>query len=153
MKLAGKIALHLLLIFMVLLVPPLVYDLVSKHVDGESPWLYAGGLTYPLYLSWWISRIGHPRIRAILLHLLTFASLMSALVLLLDRRGAQFALFLPAASLLPCLAILLLRAAQGRGDDMRTHLYGLLLLIPFALFLTGLIFLGMGMLGMRGMRW
>ena len=78
MKLAGKIALHLLLIFLVLLVPPLVYDLVSRHVGGQSPWLYVGGLSYPLYLGWWITRIGHPRIRAILLHLLGFATLMSA---------------------------------------------------------------------------
>lgn len=153
MKLAGKIALHLLLVFAVLLIPPLVYDQVSKHIDGESMWLYVGGLTYPLYLGWWITRMGHPRIRTILLHLLAFATLMSALVLALDRRGAGFALFLPAASLLPCVAIMLVRFAQQRGDDARTHLYALLLLIPFALFLTGLIFLGMGMLAMRGMRW
>ena len=153
MKLAGKIALHLLLIFAVMLIPPLVYDLVSKQVSGDSPWLYAGGLTYPLYLGWWITRISHPRIRAILLHLLAFATLMSALVLLLDKRAAGAAPFLPAAALLPCLALLLLRGAQGRGENMRTHLYALLLLIPFALFLTGLIVLGMSMLGMQGMRW
>ena len=153
MKLAGKIALHLLLVFAVLLIPPLVYDLVSRRVDGESLWLYAGGLTYPLYLGWWITRIGHPRIRTILLHLLAFATLMSALVLALDRRTAGFALGMPAVSLLPCVSLMLVRAAQQRGDDARTHLYALLLLIPFALFLTGLIFLGMGLLAMQGMRW
>ncbi|MGO4700088.1 hypothetical protein [Dyella sp. 2RAB6] len=153
MKLAGKIALHLLSIFAVMLIPPLVYDQVAKHVHGDSPWLYAGGLTYPLYLGWWITRIGHPRIRAILLHLLAFAGLLSALVLLLDRRWAGVAPFLPAAAMLPCIALALLRAWQGRGEQARTHLYALLLLIPFALFLTALIVIGMSLTAMHGMRW
>jgi FtsH-binding integral membrane protein len=153
MRLAGKIALHVLLVFAVLLIPPLAYDQVARHVHGESPWLFVGGLTYPLYLGWWITRIRHPRIRAILLHLLGFATLLSALVLLLNQHTASLAPFLPTAAMLPCLALVLLRAAQERDDDMRTHLYGLLLLIPFALFLTALIVIGMSLTAMQGMRW
>ena len=153
MRLAGKIALHLLLIFAVLIIPPLVYDQASKHIRGESPWLYAGGLTYPLYLGWWMTRIGHPRIRAILLHLLAFATLLSALVLVLDPRTAGFAPFLPAVATLPCIALAVLRAWQGRGSQARTHVYALLLLIPFALFLTALIVIGMSLTAMHGMRW
>lgn len=153
MKLAAKIALHLLVVFAVWLVPPLVYDQVARRLHGESPWLYAGGLTYPLYLGWWTGRIRHPRIRTILQHLLGFATLLSALVLLLNQRTASLAPFLPAAAMLPCLALVLLRAAQERDEDMRTHLYGLLLLIPFALFLTALIVIGMSLTAMQGMRW
>jgi hypothetical protein len=153
MKLAGSIALHLLLILAVTMLPPLAYDRIAPHVAGNSPWPFAGGLTYPLYLGWWVTRIGHPRVRAILLHLIVFATLMSALVLCLDRRTAGFAPFAPAASLLPCLALLLLRLAQGRSREARTHLYALLLLIPFALFLAALIGLGMAMTAMQGMRW
>jgi hypothetical protein len=153
MKLAGNIALHLLLILAVVAIPPMVYDWVAKHVAGDSSWLFVGGLTYPLYLGWWIMRIGHPRLRVILLHLLAFASLMAALVLVLDKRSAGFAPFLPAALLLPSIVLALLRAAQRRADDARTHLYALLLLIPFALALTALIVIGMSLTAMQGMRW
>ena len=153
MKLAGKIALHLLLVIAVTVIPPVVYDLIAKHVSGNSPWLFAGALTYPLYLGWWITRICHPRLRTILLHLLAFATLVSAFVLTLDQRTSYLAPFLPLASLLLCLVLMLVRAAQKRGYDARTHFYALLLLIPFALFLTALIFIGMGMMAMQGMRW
>jgi len=153
MKLAGKIALHLLLIFAVLVIPPVIYDEVARHVSGDSPWLYIGGLTYPLYIGWWMTRIGHPRIRAILLHLLAYATLTWALLLMVDKRTIAFVLFMPAAALLPCIAMTVRRAVQKRGDEARTHLYALLLLIPFALFLTGLIFLGLAMTAMQGMRW
>ena len=153
MKLAAGIALHLLLILAVLLLPPLVYGHLARHLADDSPWLFAGGLAYPLYVGWWITRIRHPRIRAILLHLLAFATLLSALVLVLDRRTVGLAPFLPAVLLLPSLVLALIRALQHRADEARTHLYALLLLIPFALFLTALIFIGMAMTAMQGMRW
>lgn len=156
MKLAGKIALHLLLILAVMIVPPVVYDLVTRHVGGDSPLVFAGGVTYPLYLGWWISRIGHPRLRAILLHLLTFATLMAALVLLLDslgKRAITVGMFMPVALLLPSFMFMLVRAMQRRGYDARTHFYALLLLIPFALLLAWLLFYAVAMSSMQGMRW
>ncbi len=154
MKLAGKIALHLLLILAVTAIPPVVFDLISRHGGAGTPWVFVGGITYPLYLGWWITRIGHARIRTILLHLLVFTTLMAVAILLLDSRAAAgFTLFAPAASLLPSVALMLIRAAQRRGDDARTHLYALLLLVPFALCLTLLIVYSLAMSSMQGMRW
>jgi hypothetical protein len=139
-----------------MIIPLVVFDLAAPHVGDSSPLTFVGGLTYPLYAGWWISRVRHPRLRAILLHLLAFATAMAALVLLLDALGKQgvvIALFMPATLLLPSLALLLVRAAQRRGYDARTHLYGLLLLLPFALLLTWLLLYAVGMSAMQGMRW
>lgn len=154
MRLAGKIALHLVLILAVMAAPPAIFDAISNHGGGDSGWAFAGGLAYPLYLGWWVSRIGHPRIRVILLHLLVFATLVAAALLALDsRRAAGFVLFAPAASLLPSLVLMLVRAGQRRGHDARTHLYALILLVPFTLLLTLLVVYAMGMSAMQGMRW
>lgn len=154
MKLAGRIVLHLLLILAVAAIPPLLFDAISAHGGAGSPWVFVGGLTYPLYLGWWIARIGHPRVRVILLHLLVFATLVAAAMLALDdRHAAGFVLFAPAASLLPSLVFMLVRAGQRRGYDARTHLYALILLVPFALLLSLLIVYAIGMSAMQGMRW
>jgi hypothetical protein len=153
MRLAGKIALHLLLIGIVVLVPPLLFDRLNQAGIHDSIWVFSGGLTYPLYLGWWVSRIRQPIIRTILLHLIAFTTVASALVMSLDKRTAGFAPFVPAAALLPCLACAVVRGVQGRRSDIRAHLYALLLLLPFALGLTALILFGLAMTSMQGMRW
>jgi hypothetical protein len=145
MKLA-RLALHLCLIAIVVIVPPAFYDFASSR-GWPSAALYLGASTYPLYLGYWIWRIPGERWRVVATDALAFALCVAVITLGYPWIPAGIGVFAPLFGLLPALAWMCFRYVQHQPATARAHRLALLLLLPVALVLTGLFLFGYAMSG------
>jgi hypothetical protein len=145
MKLA-RLALHLGLLVVVVIVPPVVYDAASSR-GWPPPLLYLGGLTYPLYLGYWIARIPRDRWRIVAADAMSFVLCVAAFTLSYPLIPAGIGVFAPLIGLLPTAGWMTCRYVQRRPMQGRAHRLALLLLLPVAVLLTGLFLFGYAMSG------
>ena len=141
MNRTAKIALHLLLIGLVVVVPPIFYDWASQ-AGAPPPLPYLGGIGYPLYLGYWSQRIGHDRLRIIALDLLVFLSTTVGIMLCEGSLPSLLPLFAPVFALLPSLSMIFYRRRHGQAAYAKTHLSVVLALLPLALAATALFLFG-----------
>ena len=153
-RIAGRIAIHVLIVFFVMLIPPLLYDAVSKSsYQGNEALLFAGGLTYPAYLAYWITRLKSGRAKFILLHLLAILTVMFLVLAGSGRTMPDALLFLPLILTLLPLAPALWAGLRHNQRLLKTSLLSVLASLPICLVLSALLLYGMGMSAMSGMRW
>ncbi|MFZ6654688.1 hypothetical protein [Undibacterium sp. TJN19] len=154
---AKRICLHIFLILIVLILPPVVYDFVSSsslshlsHVNGLD---MTGGLAYPAYFSYWVTRLRSARARLILLHLIALLTISFFTLEASGRSTPLFVILLPAIVGLITLPIALLATSRGQKPLAVNCLLSSLVNGPLGLILSLLTIYGAGMGAMSGMRW
>jgi hypothetical protein len=71
-KIAKLILLHTMILLAVVIIPPMTYDMVSKFDVRDVPVLpLIGGITYPMYITYWLAKIKNKRAKFVLLHLVS----------------------------------------------------------------------------------
>lgn len=106
MRAVFGVAKHLVVLAGVILVPPLVYELVSlTALRGNRPVLLIGALVWPLYLLWLGRRIRAPRLRFVFQQLVCVLTVIGAMSLL--GSCAASSLLMACVVGLPLLAALL----------------------------------------------
>ena len=153
-RIALRIALHLFLILVVLILPPLVYDYISHTSLSTVPgMLMSGGLSYPVYFSYLVTRMHSVRARFILLHLIAMLTISFFTLEASDRSTPFIVALLPAILgqiTLPMAAVARLRKQRPLAINC---LLSTLVSGPIGLALSMLAIYGMGMSAMSGMRW
>ncbi|MHC6054164.1 hypothetical protein ACYT85_19990 [Ralstonia solanacearum] len=155
MRIFAKIGLHFVLICLVTLTPPLLYDRLAAAGVTDPLLQFSGALTYPPYIGYWIARIKHARIRITLFHLLSFVAVAGCCVVGLDSRGVNEivpVLGVPIA-LLPSLILAIAMLFRRQMAVARSHLYSFLLLLPLALLVEYGILQAIALSAMRGLRY
>lgn len=154
MSIHKRIALHLFLILMVLILPPLVYDYISHTDLSKLPgMLMLGGLSYPAYFSYLAIRQRSDRARLILLHLIAMLTISFFMLDASGRTTPLMVLLLPAILgliTLPAAVIVWMRRQRALAINC---LWSSLVSGPIGLFLSVLAIYGAGMSAMSGMRW
>ncbi|MFZ6676907.1 hypothetical protein [Undibacterium sp. Tian12W] len=153
-RIALRIALHLFLILLVLILPPLVYDYISHTKLSNVPgMLMLGGLSYPAYFSYLATRLRSARARLILLHLIALLTISFFMLDASGRATPLIVLLLPAIlGLITLPAALIARLRKQRALAI-TCLWSSLVSGPLGLILSMLAIYGAGMSAMSGMRW
>lgn len=147
-----KVVLQFVLICLVVLIPPGVYDAFSQ-LDMPGPLPLVGALTYPLYIGYWANRIRRDRLRLFILHLIGFLTLTAA-VMQWDAIEEIVRAFSPLIGLLPSLILALYQRRHGATESGKSHLYAFLLLLPVALVATGIFVFGIALgSALRGLRY
>lgn len=156
-RFALGLVLHIPLLLFVTLVPVAVYERVSNSAWRNVPGLdFAGGITYPLYAAFLVSRLKSTRAKFILFHLLLLLTL-SWMAFTIGGRSNSAAMIamviLPA--LVGAMAIPLAITAYLRHKVQlaKTCLFSTLLSLPIGLALSVLALYGIGRSAMSGMRW
>ncbi|BBB58283.1 hypothetical protein UNDKW_0010 [Undibacterium sp. KW1] len=153
-RIALRIGLHLFLILLVLILPPLVYDYISHTNLSNVPGiLMLGGLSYPAYFSYLATRLHSDRARLILLHLIAMLTISFFMLDASGRTTPLIMLLLPAILgliMLPAAAIARLRMQRALAINC---LWSSLVSGPIGLILSMLAIYGAGMSAMSGMRW
>jgi hypothetical protein len=152
MRVTAKVGLQFVLICLVVLIPLVVYDALSRF-DIPNPLPFVGGLTYPLYLGYWATRIRRDRVRVFILHLIGFLTVTGAVVQW-DAIGEIAEASAPLIGLLPSLLLAIYQRRRGAIESGKSHLYAFLILLPVALVATGIFLFGMALgNAMRGLRY
>jgi hypothetical protein len=149
---------HSLLILLVVAVPVVVYEQVSQigmGRQGTTDLSLVGGVTYPLYAIYWISRLKSVGLKATLIHLITvltatflvgemythpsdWSEVQAGVPMLLSGAGLALALF----------------ARLGQRRTLAKALFiSTLVTLPVAMGGSLLLLIGQGMSAMAGMRW
>ena len=147
-------ALHVCVVLLVVLLPPIVYSAVSaSRYQGDEWLLFSGGATYPLYAIYWLAKIKNPRVRFILLHL-TFVLMTAAATAFVSNRSTPLLVaFLPTiAAALPILGSVASRM-HGRSSAAATFLVSSLIALLVGVPSSLLIAYGMGMAAVGNMRY
>lgn len=147
-------ALHVCVVLLVVLLPPIVYSAVSASRYQGIDWLpFSGGVTYPLYAIYWIARLKNFRVRFILLHLALVLTIAAATAFVSNRSTPLLVAFLPTiAAALPILGSVASRM-YGSGRVAVTCLVSSLLALLVGVPSSLLIAYGMGMAAMGNMRY
>ncbi|CBJ40390.1 membrane protein of unknown function (plasmid) [Ralstonia solanacearum CMR15] len=154
MRRIQKIGLHLVLICLVVLVPPLLYERLVAAGVTDVLLLFIGALTYPLYMGYWIMRIQQPRMRIPLLHLLSFVVVVVFCVLGLDSHVNTIVCVVGVpAVLLIGLIFALVELFRRKRVAAMSHFLGFMLLFSMALFTEYLILSAISMSVMKGLRY
>jgi|GEM_PF-2034857 len=154
MPLIKRIALHLFLILLVLILPPVVYDYISHTELSNVPgMLMLGGLSYPVYFSYLATRLHSARTRLILLHLIAMLTISFFMLVASGRTTPLIVVLLPAI-----LGLITLPAAAIAWLCKKIPLaincvWSSLISGPIGLALSILAIYGAGMSAMSGMRW
>ncbi|MBI1771511.1 MAG: hypothetical protein HYR68_03995 [Burkholderiales bacterium] len=154
MSFIKRIALHLFLIPLVLILPPLAYDYISHTELSAVPgMLMLGSLSYPVYFSYLATRLHSARISFILLHLI---ALLTISFFTLEASGSATPLIvvlLPAILGLVTLPAAVVAKLRKRRPLAINCLLSSLVSGPLGLALSMLAIDGVGMSAMSGMRW
>jgi len=150
----ATLALHALILLGVVILPVIVYNIVSasnlRRIQGLE---FFGGATYVLYATYWIAKIRSFRAKFILLH-------RTALLATAITTATLFTRFTPAAAAalptivgaLPALGILSSRFRRISGIAV-TCFISILLALPLGVVLSFLIIYGSAMSSIGGMRY
>ncbi|MDP5238892.1 hypothetical protein Q9Q94_05090 [Uliginosibacterium sp. 31-16] len=156
-RLASRVAKHLGIFLLVLILPPIWYDFFSgTQLAQHNLVLMAGAITWPLYVLWLSLKCPWPRLRFILLQLLGVLTLIGVAALLASCRAPDWLMW--AVLLLPLVAAVLplpalRRAERQQAGFRRNWLFGSLSSLPLALGFGILMFYATAMCAMAGMRW
>jgi len=156
-RLALGLVLHIPLLLFVTLAPVAVYERVSTSAWRDVPGLdFAGGITYPLYTAFLISRLKSARAKFILLHLLLLLTL-SWLAFTIGGRSNSVAVItmvvLPALVGAMAIPLAITASLRHKVQLAKTCLFSTLLSLPIGLALSVLALYGIGRSAMSGMRW
>jgi hypothetical protein len=150
-------ALHVMLLLVVTLVPVQIYEMVRTSAWHDVPGLdFAGGITYPLYIAYLISRLKSTRAKFILFHLLillTLAWLGMGISIRSNSILMMVSLLLPSVIGAMPLPLAVIAYIRRNMHLVRTCLVSTLLSLPIGLALSMLVLYGMGRSSMSGMRW
>ncbi|MES2040145.1 MAG: hypothetical protein V4495_20200 [Pseudomonadota bacterium] len=154
MSIIKRIALHVFLILLVLILPPLVYDYISHTSLSTVPgMLMLGALSYPAYFSYLVTRLHSARARLILLHLITLLTLSFFMLMASDRSTPLIVVLLPAILGLVTLPAAVIATLSKQRPLAINCLWSSLVSGPIGLALSMLAIYGVGMSAMSGMRW
>lgn len=144
------VVVHLIALPAVIVIPPLVYDAFYHSSWASVPGLpFIGGVTYPAYALYCISRLRRPRLRFILAYLVGLLTVAFAVAFGTTRATPEAVFLLPTAlGALPfpiALAAWLLRKRQLALNCLFCGLIG----APLGAWVTVMTLLGSAMSGMR----
>jgi hypothetical protein len=145
MKLLGKIVVHALIIFIVMLAPPLLYDALSSKESigpGKYAWVsYVLGIVgYFSYIIYWLVKIENIRVKTILIYLAIWIAAVAVAFLLSSYVSAYSSLMVP----LLVLVCALMHALAGND----TYSKKTLLYVFFILLVLTLAFLAFSLYGL-----
>ncbi|MGH1515828.1 hypothetical protein [Ralstonia solanacearum] len=146
-----KIGLHFVLICLVVIIPPLLFE---RMAWAKSDFLQCiGGITYPLYIGYWISRVKRERIRIMLFHIMDFFVFVPLCIISFRWLSeGVYILALPIA-LLPSLILAIAMLFRRQVAVAGSHFYSFLLLLPLALFAEYWLLQAFALSIMRGLRY
>lgn len=154
MSIIKRITLHVFLILLVLILPPLVYDYISHTTLSRIPgMLMVGGLSYPAYFSYLVMRLHSKRARFIWLHLIALLTISFFSLYASDRSTPLIVALLPAILGLITLPIAAVAKLLKQGPLAINCLLSSLVSGPIGLALSMLAIYGAAMSAMSGMRW
>jgi len=155
MRIGFWLAKHLFILILVVLVPLVVFELVSlTALRDNKPLLMIGSVSWPLYAAWIFLKIRHERLRFILLQLLGVLSGIGLMALLASCAASDALMGLVRAfpvllSLVP-LPVLLAPALR-RSEAFCRHWYiAVLICLPLALAFAALMTYGSHMCALAG---
>lgn len=139
-----RVLVHLLIIALVTTIPVAVFSAFESDPGVPEIVRFGGGITYPLYIGYWISRIKFRRLRLILLNILT------VLTLAFFASGLPFGLgfFLPAVAGFSPLLLAVGAHLRGSREMVASSLWSALLTIPLGAALSLALFVGGAMSGL-----
>lgn len=152
------IATHVFVLFLVAVIPVVVFEAVASYAQAGHPRAHAfafiGGVTYPLYVGHWLLKAKSLTLKFTSLHLLSLVTLTFFV------SGVCNSLKLPALllvfpigwSLLPGF-IAAFASVRGNRSLVRACVFSLVISFPLALVMSVLLAYGQGMSSMAGMRW
>jgi hypothetical protein len=146
--------LHSCILFGVVILPVVVYEIdrISGH-QGITGVEYAGGITYPLYTLYWISKLKSSRARFILTHLTILLTVAFAAQITSTRQTPVGWATLPTiVAAIPMLGMLMpwVRRVQGLA---KTCLISTLIALPIGMGLSFFIVLGLAMSAIGPLRY
>lgn len=154
MPIIKRITLHLFLILLVLILPPLVYDYISHTSLSTVPgMLMLGAFSYPAYFSYLVTCLHSARARLILLHLITLLTISFFMLVTSGSSTPLIVVLLPAILGLGTLPVAVIARLCKQKPLAINCLLSSLVSGPIGLALSMLAIYGMGMSAMSGMRW
>ncbi len=155
-SLAKKAALHLLVVAVVTITPLIAYDRINAlALDGDASlnrFMRMGGLTYPLYLSYWLMKVRSNVLRYTALQVVFLASAIF-IAMDTDLLPSDALFLLPMLLTVPCLLLCLWTWRTGSRARSKALLVAWLLSLPLALVFMLWTGQGLGTSAMGGMRW
>ncbi|SPA42491.1 conserved membrane protein of unknown function [Cupriavidus taiwanensis] len=140
-----------MLVLIVLLVPVVVYELVSQSRFRNVELLaFGGAVTYPAYIGLWIRKLRSERARFILFHLLLV--LVTAFVALIvgGNQPSLTRIVTPAALGAATLPVAAIAALRGNRWLAVTSMGSAAISLPVGAALSWVIFVSGALSGMRG---
>lgn len=145
MKLVQKILVHLVIIFVVVLLPVFVFTFMSNH--GYDDFAFIGGITYFIYAFYLVFKIKNQRAKIILLGVLSSVTMLSIGILLIDFN--EFIFLIVVAINLIFHAFLLIKNTKTTNEAVwKSYLISFVLILILSLFSLCFWFLMMAASGM-----
>ena len=132
----SKIILHFILICIVVLLPVIIYNIMSKK--GYHDFAFVGGLTYFFYVLYWILKIKRPIIKIIVWSIFRFLSIM---IIGMSFLFIDFEWILPITLLLNLTGYLFLLIKNPKSTDKKVwRAYLCSFVFTFIVSLLGILF-------------
>jgi hypothetical protein len=145
MKLVQKILVHLVIIFVVVLLPVFVFTFMSNH--GYDDFAFIGGITYFIYAFYLVFKIKNQRSKIILLGVLSSVTMLSIGIMLIDFN--EFIFLIVVAINLIFHAFLLIKNPKTTNEAVwKSYLISFVLILILSLFSLCFWFLMMAASGM-----
>ena len=142
-----KILVHILVVLVVVLLPPLAYDAVTQsRYHGDDFFLFMGGATYPAYCLYWLLKIKNPRVKFVWIHItIVFTIRFFGLLFSDEGRYSLIVVMLPSmVGALP-LPLYIVHRLRNNFGFTTTYLISTAIAFPIGLVLSGYIFLSMAL--------
>ena len=149
-----KISVHIVVLLLVVIAPPLIYDAVSRSSYSEIAGLdMIGGLTYPAYILYWIMRIKNARARFIVCYPVILVTVSALTIAFGERSMPMVVVALPACLGILPLLMAVIAAIKRKAHFAVTCLWAALLALPMGLAMSLLLLYGLGMSAVGNMRY
>jgi hypothetical protein len=151
---AATLVCHTCTLLVVVALPPIVFEIIGstslQNIRGSG---FLGGITYPLYAAYWITKLKYPRAKFMLLHLVFVLTVAFATAVTGGRSTPLSVAWLPSiAAILPLLGT---AVSWSRGNRRLATTYALSSLaeLPVGVLSSVVIIYGMAMSSVGGMRY
>jgi hypothetical protein len=155
---ALAIAAHAFVLLLVTVIPVLVFEAIASYAqDGHKrahAFDFIGGITYPLYIGYWLLKAKSFTFKLTTLHLLTLVTLTIFVTNFCDvYKLPTVQVMFPIVWSLLAAPVAAVAHTRGQSFFVRGCVTSLLTSFPLALLMSALLAYAQGMSSMAGMRW
>lgn len=150
----AKVWLHLAIICVVLLAPPLIYDAISRtSLQKGNGFEFAGGLLYPAYFCYWLLQLRSTRAKCILGFTLGLLTVSAIILGTSDRATPLILLLFPAIIGAAPIALSVVAGIMRNKAMAITWLFTSLIALPLGVSISVLATYGAAMSSLGNMRY